>query len=284
VDTHAPASPRITGTSPSSPANNNSPKVKGSGEAGSIVRIYKVAGCTGTPLASGRVSRFHSTGLGVSVPDNTTTSFRATTTDAAGNTSSCSKPRAYVEDSKAPPAPSVKGTTPNSPANNNQPRVRGFALAPSTIKLYATLHCTGAPVASGTASMFHSPGLMVSVADNTTTSFRATATDAAGNRSPCSAARMYVEDSTRPDTTITAGPLVQTTSRRPTFKFASSEAGSRFQCRLDSQPFGRCSGPGASHTPYVVLSLGAHTFQVRAIDTAGNADSTPAQRTFTVIP
>jgi hypothetical protein len=43
-----------------------------------------------------------------------------------------------------------------------------------------------------------------------------------------------------------------------------------------------CSGPGASHTPSAPLSAGAHSFDVRAIDMAKNADSTPARRTFTV--
>jgi hypothetical protein len=284
VDTQAPPAPRITATDPASPANNNNPKVKGNAQAGSRVKIYKVAGCTGNPVARGRAGVFHSTGLEVTVPDNTTTSFRATATDPAGNTSPCSPLRKYVEDSKAPTAPSINGTTPGSPANNNQPRVRGFAQAPSTIKLYTTVDCTGAPVTSGTASLFHSPGLSVSVADNTTTAFRATATDPAGNTSPCSAARSYVEDSLAPETTITSGPSSQTTDRRPTFKFASSEAGSIFRCGFDSQPFGRCSGPGASHTPYVALAFGSHIFRVRAVDPAGNIDTSPAKRTFAVVP
>jgi hypothetical protein len=44
--------------------------------------------------------------------------------------------------------------------------------------------------------VFGTPGITVSVPDNTTTSFRATATDAAGNHSGCSAPFTYVEDST----------------------------------------------------------------------------------------
>jgi hypothetical protein len=284
VDTQAPPAPRITGTDPASPANNNQPKVKGNAQAGTRVKIYKVAGCTGSPLVSGRSGRFHSTGLTVTVPNNSTTSFRATATDAAGNTSPCSPLHKYVEDSKAPTAPSINGTAPTSPANNNQPRVRGFSQAPATIRLYTTMGCTGTPVASGTATLFHSPGLTVSLADNTTTSFRATATDPAGNTSPCSAARSYVEDSIAPQTTITEGPGAQTTNRRPTFRFESSETGSIFRCGFDAQPFGRCSGPGASHTPYVTLSYGSHTFRVRAVDRAGNIDTSPAKRTFSVVP
>jgi hypothetical protein len=192
--------------------------------------------------------------------------------------------RTYVEDSKAPPAPSLTGTSPNSPANDNQPRVRGFAIGPASVSVYTGPDCSGAPVVTGTASLFHSAGLVVSVADNTTTSFRATVTDLAGNTSPCSTARRYVEDSTAPQTTITGGPPSQTTNRRPSFRFESSESGSTFRCRFDSNPFGHCSGPGTSHTAYVQLPFGAHTFAVTATDAAGNTDSTPAQRAFSVIP
>ncbi len=284
IDTQAPSTPRITATNPTSPANFNNPLVKGNAQAGSTVRIYKTPGCAASPLATGGVGRFHSAGLRVSVPDNTTTKLRATATDLAGNTSSCSAVREYVEDSKAPPAPAIKGTSPNSPANDNQPLVRGFVAAPSTVNLYSTAGCSGSPVASGPASPFHSPGLQVSVPDNATTTFRATATDLAGNTSPCSGPWRYVEDSVSPQTSITFGPPSQTTSRRPTFRFESSEMSSTFRCRFDAQPLGRCSGPGASHTPYVQLALGLHSFAVRATDQAGNADPTAAKRAFTVIP
>ncbi len=283
-DSVAPAMVRITGTDPASPANDNSPKVKGNAEPGSRVRLYTTTGCAGHPVVAGPASQFHSTGLSVSVADNSTTSFRARASDRAGNISPCSKARTYVEDSKAPAAPVIKATSPASPANDNQPLVRGAVEAPSAVAIYSTPDCTGAPLASGTASQFHSPGLRVSVADNTTTSFRAVATDPAGNSSRCSAPLPYVEDSTPPQTTITSGPSGQTRNRRPTFSFTSSEPGSSFRCRLDSQPFGSCSGPGASHTPYVALSTGPHTFYVRAIDPAGNVDASPASRAFTVVP
>jgi polysaccharide biosynthesis protein PslG len=99
VDTHPPGTPSITGTTPASPANNNSPKVKGTAAAGTTVKIYKTVGCTGTPAAKAGAGQFSSPGITVSVPDNSTTSFRARATDAAGNSSGCSAARQYVEDS-----------------------------------------------------------------------------------------------------------------------------------------------------------------------------------------
>jgi hypothetical protein len=99
VDTHAPPAPQITDTDPDSPANDNAPEVKGSAQAGTTVRLFKTAGCTGAPAAVGSAAKFASPGITVSVPDNTTTAFRATATDAAGNVSPCWGSFTYVEDS-----------------------------------------------------------------------------------------------------------------------------------------------------------------------------------------
>jgi putative glycosyl hydrolase len=283
-DSTAPAPPHVNDTDPNSPANNNAPMVKGFAEMGSTVRLYTTVGCTGLPIASGSALQFKSPGLSASVADNTTTAFRARATDAAGNTSACSALRAYVEDSTAPSPPQINDTDPNSPANDNAPMVKGSAEAGSTVRLYKAAGCTGVLVASGSATQFASPGLSATVADNTTTSFRARATDAAGNASGCSATRNYVEDSTAPQTTITTGPSGSTTDHTPTFGFASSEPNSTFECHFDSQPYAACSGPGASHTPSTPLSDGSHYLAVRATDKAKNTDPTPATRTFTVVP
>ncbi|HXF00464.1 MAG TPA: glycosyl hydrolase [Solirubrobacterales bacterium] len=201
--------------------------------------------------------------------------------DAPGNESAVVS-RSFTVDTQPPPAPQITDTDPNSPANHNVPRVKGVAPAGTTVRLYKTAGCAGAPVVTGTAAQFASPGLGVSVPDNSTTVFRASTRDAAGNISPCSEARAYVEDSTPPQTTITGGPPDSSTDDTPTFTFSSTESGSAFKCRFDSDPFAACSGPGASHTPSAPLSIGTHTFEVQATDRAKNTDPTPAIRTFTV--
>jgi len=81
-----------------------------------------------------------------------------------------------------------------------------------------------------------------------------------------------------PDTTITSGPTGTTTDSTPTFTFISTEAGSTFECRVDTAAFAPCSSP---HTT-AALGNGAHTFQVRATDQAGNTDQSPASQPFTV--
>jgi hypothetical protein len=207
-DSTAPPGPLLTDTDPDSPANNNTPFVKGTAQASSTVRLYKApttTGCTAANLvATGTAAAFASPGFQATVPDNSTTRFRATATDKAGNVSPCSgSSRLYVEDSTAPPAPSLTATDPPSPANNNLPKVKGTAQAGSTVRIYkaaTTADCTPANLAAtGTAAELASPGIEASVPDNSTTRFRAIASDAAGNASPCTAtARIYVEDSIAP--------------------------------------------------------------------------------------
>jgi hypothetical protein len=63
-----------------------------------------------------------------------------------------------------------------------------------------------------------------------------------------------------------------------TFAFTASEAGSRFECRVDAAAYASCASPRT----LTGLAPGTHSFDVRAIDAAGNIDSSPATRTWTV--
>ena len=85
-------------------------------------------------------------------------------------------------------------------------------------------------------------------------------------------------DSTAPDTTITGGPASTTTASAASFSFTSNEAGVRFECRLDGAGYTPCASPSS----YSSLTVGPHTFTVRAIDVAGNVDPTPATSTWQV--
>lgn len=104
------------------------------------------------------------------------------------------------------------------------------------------------------------------------------AVDAAGNTDGSPAVRTWIVDTAPPDTSITAGPSGPVSATAARFDFVGSEAGSSFQCKLDGGAFAPCSSPQA----YTSLAQGSHTFEVRAIDAAGNADPTPALRSFGV--
>ena len=90
------------------------------------MRLYTTSDCSGSVAATGSAAAFASPGLTVSVANDSTTTFHATATDAAGNTSACSTSSiTYVEDSTPPAEPTLTDTDPDSPANDNSPEVKG---------------------------------------------------------------------------------------------------------------------------------------------------------------
>jgi hypothetical protein len=138
---------------------------------------------------------------------------------------------------------------------------------------------------TGSATAFASPGIPVSVADNSSTAFYAKATSVANVSSACSTNPVtYVEDSTPPTVSVDSGPTGTIADQTPTFTFSGSDAIGpvSFQCSIDTgtQSFRACSGPGDSDTPTSALADGSYTFRVRATDAAGN--SAVATRAFSV--
>ena len=99
-----------------------------------------------------------------------------------------------------------------------------------------------------------------------------------GYTDPYPTSWVWSVDTTPPDTIIYTGPPDVTSARSASVSFYGTEMGSDFECALDGGPFAQCV------SPFFVSSLsdGAHTVQVRAIDPAGNADPSPATRTWTV--
>src|SRR5206468_3172216 len=87
-------------------------------------------------------------------------------------------------------------------------------------------------------------------------------------------------DNTPPQTTVNAGPSPLVNDAAATLSFSSNETGTTFLCGLDGAPLAACTSPAGLSG----LGDGPHTFQVQATDPAGNADPTPASRTWTVDP
>ena len=106
--------------------------------------------------------------------------------------------------------------------------------------------------------------------------FEVRATNDVGKTDPSPAARTWTVSA--PSTSIESGPQGATRRTSATFTFGSSPSGVGFQCRLDGGAFELCSSPRS----YSGLGGGTHTFEVRAIDDAGNIDPAPAARSWTI--
>ena len=85
-------------------------------------------------------------------------------------------------------------------------------------------------------------------------------------------------DVNAPDTQIQVAPPSLAGSRTASFEFTASKAGTQFQCRLDGGDFSPCTSP----QEFGDLPEGTHTFEVRAFDSKGNVDGTPAIYTWTI--
>jgi len=123
-----------------------------------------------------------------------THTFDVRATDPIGNTATTPATRTWTVDTIAPSSPTPNDVDPDSPANDPAPKVKGTAAAGSTVRLYTDTFCSSAVAATGSATDFAAPGLAVSVGNGSSTTYWATATDAAGNRSACSSSSVtYVE-------------------------------------------------------------------------------------------
>ena len=162
IDTTPPAAPQITDTDPDSPANDDEPEVKGTAaaDADQIALYVDDPSCTDPPAATGSKAAFEGAGITVAVSADQTTQLRARALDQAGNPSPCSDPFAYTEDSTAPAAPQITDTDPDSPANDDEPEVKGTAAADADqIALYVDdPSCTDPPAATAPRPPSRGPG------------------------------------------------------------------------------------------------------------------------------
>ena len=91
---------------------------------------------------------------------------------------------------------------------------------------------------------------------------------------------VYTVDTSAPDTQIDSGPPTPSASTIVTFTFSGIGRRSSVD-HLRMQPRRRRFAACTSPQTYSGLADGSHTFQVRAVDAAGNVDPTPATYTWT---
>lgn len=115
---------------------------------------------------------------------------------------------------------------------------------------------------------------------SSTYSLAVNADDTVGNHAPSLAYTLNI-DLTPPDTTVdraTGCPALDGASLPYNFVFGVASPDSfatvSFQCSLDGNGYGPCSG-GNGHAISTSLTVGTHYLSARALDAAGNVDDTP---------
>jgi hypothetical protein len=164
--------------------------------------------------------------------------------------------------------PPTISTGPATPTNQ---RSATFTFTHSDLSVTFSCSLDGAPAETCTSPAVY-PGPLVDGLHK----FEVRARDASGESPP--ATWNWTVDTVEPDTSLLSGPTPLSNSQSAAFSFAGSEEQLSFSCSLDNPAFEACTSPKT----YNGLPDGAHTFQVRATDAAGNPDPSPESRTWTI--
>ncbi|WP_420810052.1 adventurous gliding motility protein AgmC [Corallococcus macrosporus] len=173
------------------------------------------------------------------------------------------------------PAPTVV-TPANGSITGFRPAISGTAPANSTVVIFVDGVELARVPADAAGNFTYTPTVDLPVGAHTVNAYALLQ----GVSSGVSNTNTFIvtSDTTPPDTTIVAAPPSVTGSSSATFDFTSNESPVAYQCSLDGGPFVACTAPRT----YTGLSEGTHTFEVRAVDAAGNIDPTPATYSWTV--
>ncbi|MBI5311121.1 MAG: hypothetical protein HZB14_08905, partial [Actinobacteria bacterium] len=272
VDTVAPVPPSITSPADESSTGDTTPTISGTAEANSTVVVSDGGPALGSTTADGSGNWSFTPGAPLAEGAH---SFTATSSDAAGNVSGVSNQVDVTIDVTAPAAPVITGPADGTYTTDTTPTLNGTAEASSTVTVYDGITLLGTTTADGAGNWSFTPGSPL--ADGPYY-FAVTATDAVGNESGASNQVVVTVDTTAPNASITNAPNPLDSDPNPSFEFESNEAGGTFECRVDGGAWASCTSPHVAGP----LSDGAHTFEVRAIDQAGNVDATPATHSWTV--
>lgn len=134
-DSDAPNAPGIALGSPAR-SNDNRAIVRGQAASGAQILVFRGTDCQGTPAATGTGAQLAAGGFTITVADNTAIQLRAVARDAASNTSRCSDPIGYVEDSIAPNTRITFG-----PAFKTRDRTPTFRFLDETEDVTTTFQC-----------------------------------------------------------------------------------------------------------------------------------------------
>lgn len=187
--------------------------------------------------------------------------FKVRAKDSAGTASGVTI-AAWVVDLTAPAPPALSGVPTPSPTSTTS-----ATLSFTTAEVGATFVCAldGAAPAACTAPV------QLSALSDGAHAFTVAVRDAAGNLGSPAVGAWTVDTTPPPAPAITTGPADVTNATTATFQVFNSDAAATLQCSLDGAAFGACPDP----LVYATLTEAVHTFDVRAVDSLGNAAAAP---------
>ncbi|MGA9522471.1 MAG: Ig-like domain-containing protein, partial [Myxococcaceae bacterium] len=267
VDLTAPQPPDVTTPAPGTFVASATPGLEGTAEPGTTVVVTVDGVQVGTAPVDGS-GRWTFT---LPAQADGAHDVVVVSRDAAGN-SSATHSITITVDTAAPAAPLVTSPADGALLAQGSFVVTGTAEPGVSVRIVLGGQVVGTAVtnAAGTWSVQVGP-----LADGTH-ALSVSSTDSAGNASAARTVTVTV-DTTAPDTSITAGPNSPEPSGAAGFAFAATDPTASFECSLDGSAWAPCDG----QLTFTDVPDGEHTLQVRAVDSVGNVDASPAVWTWT---
>ncbi|WP_301340574.1 MULTISPECIES: Ig-like domain-containing protein [Myxococcus] len=217
----------------------------------------------------------------VTPPTDGTHALQVRAVDEAGNVDPTPVMHMWVVDTAAPDT-AISLTSPVPPRNPNNSRSAAFGFtssAPDVVRFECRLDTTEPESTTGTWQTCPSAHVINDLVNGTTYRLHVRAVDRAGNSDASPASHLWRVDVTPPNTVFTQAPAELTSDLVATFGFASPQDSDvdYYECSLDGDPFERC----VSGVEFQVDD-GVHKMLIRAVDTAGNVDDTPATHVWRV--
>lgn len=270
-DTGVPAAPVITNPSSSPYTSSGSLSLSGTCETGTTVNLsgdsIQSAACAGGTFA-----------FSVSPSLDGTYNFSVTQTDLAGNTSAGTALQ-WVRDSSVTPSPSVLTPSANSSSNSSILTISGSCNTGLTITLGGDVLMSEVSTPAGSLSQTCADSAFsfaINKSADGTYALNLKQTSPTTGDSALVGIN-WTLDTSAPDTSLVSAPADPNLSVDSSFAFSSPDSTATFECQMDSGSFASCASP----MNYAALSPGSHTFTVRARDSVGNIDASPATHTWT---
>jgi uncharacterized protein (TIGR03382 family) len=281
VDASPPAVPSILSPTAGQLLTTRLPSFTGRAEARSTVKVVLNGQDAGTVSAdaAGNWSFTPATELA----DGAYT-VQASATDAAGNSSALSAPRAFRVDATPPAAPVLTAPTHGQVLGTGTPPISGTAEPGSTV----TVLINGIPMrtvtADGVGNWATTPPFVLASGFHTA---QASARDDAGNVGPLSALVAFEVDTLPPGAPVLVAPVHRSLLNTPSPTVSgTAEPGSKVTVFIDNA----LAGPAVAvntqgewtFTPTAPLADGLHQVRARATDSVGNIGVYSGTHEFTL--
>ncbi|MBO0811006.1 MAG: hypothetical protein J2P23_03060, partial [Microlunatus sp.] len=279
IDAAPPAAPVIATPDDGSMLADNTPTVSGTAEPGSVVIISDAAG---TQLGTATVDRAGAWSIGSARLHDGRYKITAVATDAAGNISPDSDPKAFAVDSTPPAAPVIDGPADRSTSADPVPLITGTGEPGTTVRVRIDSAVAGTVTVGGYGTWSLKPSVRLADGDHRLT---ATQTDAAGNTSPVSDRVLFAVDTTAPAAAVIDTPAAGGLIADPAPVISgTAEPGATVIVTMGGTRLGSAQvGPGGDWSLRPpILADGSHTVTATVIDKANNSSPRSAPAAFRI--